>query len=219
MYACYIITTKNDPRIKIRFSCMPIPYPRFSQLQLLLRLILRMSSFVVLLIPQVIWPWIACAQVVNLPAAEMHKRQAILSLRQHDLQTALSQFRSVLELDPTDAVAQDYVGVVLGESGMIEAAIPEFQKAIKLNNKLAEAHYHLAFAYDRTERTYEAIDEYQEALWLKPELYEARYGLSNASTKLGDASGAIRLLHQILDADPKLAEVHYNLGLTLWQKY
>src|SRR6266581_404822 len=61
--------------------------------------------------------------------AEMHQQQGIFYLRQHDLQSALAQFRSAMELNPNDALSQDYIGVVLGESGAVQAAIPEFEKA------------------------------------------------------------------------------------------
>ena len=38
-----------------------------------------------------------------------------------------------MELNPNDALSQDYIGVVLGESGAVQAAIPEFEKAIKID--------------------------------------------------------------------------------------
>jgi len=152
-------------------------------------------------------------------ASEGHREQGVSYFRQKNLQGALGEFRSAVELDPSDAVSHDYIGVILGESGMTEASIPAFQKAIQLNEKFAEAHFHLGLAYDRTGRIADAIAQYQEALCLKPELAEARYGLSSICVRAGDLNGAIRLLRQVIEAAPNFSEARYNLALNLWNRY
>jgi tetratricopeptide (TPR) repeat protein len=152
-------------------------------------------------------------------AAESRQQQGIHYFKQRNLQKALSEFRAAIELNPKDAISHDYIGVIMGESGMAEAAIPAFQQAIKHNPKFAEAHFHLGLSYDRTGRMDEAIAEYQEALRLKPELAEARYGLSAICVRVGDLSGAIDLLRQVIKAVPNFSEARYNLALNLWNKY
>ena len=53
------------------------------------------------------------------PPASWHRQQGFFCLRQRDPQMALSHFRTAVELDPTDAESRDYIGLILGESGML----------------------------------------------------------------------------------------------------
>jgi tetratricopeptide (TPR) repeat protein len=159
------------------------------------------------------------AQSESARPAEFHRQQGILYFSQHDLQKALGEFRSAVELNPSDAESHDYIGVLLGELGSVAAAIPEFQKALELNPRFSLAHYHLALAYYRTGQTREAVAHYQEALRLKPDFSDAKYGLSEVCSKLGDRAGAIRLLRELINADPNSVEARYSLALELWRGY
>ena len=54
--------------------------------------------------------------------------------------------------EPGDAVAHDYLGIALGESGLAEAAAAAFREAIRLDPRRAEAHFHLGVVLDRLGR-------------------------------------------------------------------
>jgi tetratricopeptide (TPR) repeat protein len=148
-----------------------------------------------------------------------HLQQGIAQFQQGNFQGAMGEFRAAVAANPEDAVAHDYIGMILGESGEITAAITEFQQAARLDNSLAGPHAHLGLAYAKTGRTQTAILEYQEALRLDPKMLEAQYGLSEICTKLGDLDGAIMLLRSVTQAEPDFAEAHSNLGLNLRNRY
>jgi tetratricopeptide (TPR) repeat protein len=145
--------------------------------------------------------------------------QGIAQFKQGNLQAAMAQFQAAVQANPNDAVAHDYIGVILGESGKLNDAIAEFDQAVRLDPGLADPHFHLGLAYKQSGRINDAISEYQEALQLNPEMLQAQYGLSAICAKIGDLDGAIRLLREVVKAAPDFGEAHYNLGLNLWNKY
>jgi tetratricopeptide (TPR) repeat protein len=146
-------------------------------------------------------------------------REGIALFKQGNSQGAMEKFQAAAHANPNNAVAHDYIGMILGESGKLNEAIAEFDEAVRLDPGLPDPHFHLGLAYKQTGRINDAISEYHEALRLNPALLEARYGLSAICTKVGDLDGAIRLLREVTKAAPEFAEAHYNLGLNLWNKY
>jgi len=146
-------------------------------------------------------------------------QRGIIQFKQGDRQAAMAQFQAAVQSNPSDAVAHDYIGVILGEAGKLNEAIVEFDHAIRLHPELPDPHFHLGLAYKQTGRINDAISEYQEALRLNPAMQEAQYSLSAICAKLGDLDGAIHLLRQVLKAAPDFGEAHYNLGLNLWNRY
>jgi tetratricopeptide (TPR) repeat protein len=136
-----------------------------------------------------------------------------------DLQGALQEFRTAVEANSGDAVAHDYIGIILGEEGSLSDAISHFRQASRLDPTFADPHEHLALADVKVGQVEDAIAEYQQALRLNPQLTQAKYGLSEACTKIGDLDGAILMLQQVTEAKSDFAEAHYNLGLSLWNRY
>jgi tetratricopeptide (TPR) repeat protein len=151
--------------------------------------------------------------------ADFHRRRGLFHFRQRDLQTALAEFRAAVELNPNDAESHDYIGVILGESGMFAQAMPEFNRAIELNPRSADSHYHLGLALARSGQETAALVEYETSLRLKRDFAEALYGISAVCSKVGDADGAIAALRRVLALEPQFTEARYNLGLELWQRY
>jgi tetratricopeptide (TPR) repeat protein len=146
-------------------------------------------------------------------------QQGVAQFKQGNLQAAMDRFQAAVQVNPRDARAHDYIGVILGESGKLNEAIVEFDQAIRLDPGVSDSHFHLGLAYKQTGRINDAISEYQEALRLNPGMVEAQYSLSAICAKLGDLDGAIRLLREVLKAVPDFGEAHYNLGLNLWNRY
>jgi tetratricopeptide (TPR) repeat protein/catechol 2,3-dioxygenase-like lactoylglutathione lyase family enzyme len=152
-------------------------------------------------------------------ASAGHIEEGIAHFKQGKIQSAIKEFQAAIEADPQNAVAHDYMGIVLGESGYLANATSEFQQAAQLDHTFAEPRAHLALAYIKTGKIDLAISEYQGALRLKPGMLEAQYGLSEICTKVGDLDGAIQLLRQVTAAEPDFAEAHLNLALNLWNRY
>jgi tetratricopeptide (TPR) repeat protein len=152
-------------------------------------------------------------------SAEERVQEGIATFKRGDLQGAMEKFQLAAQANPDDAIAHDYIGVILGESGRLDEAMREFRQAVQLSGNFPDPHFHLGLAYLKTGKVDAAIFEYQEALRLNPAMTEAKYGLSEICAKLGDLDGAISLLRQIVQAEPDFAEGYYNLGLNLWNRY
>ena len=82
--------------------------------------------------------------------------------------------------NPTAWVAQNNLGVALGQAGRIAEAIGHLEQSLRLNPEYAKAHNNLGIALERTGKTQEAIEQYEQALRLKPDLVEAQSNLARA---------------------------------------
>jgi tetratricopeptide (TPR) repeat protein len=146
-------------------------------------------------------------------------QQGTTELKRGNSQAPMDTFRASMQTNPANAVAHDYIGVILAESGSLTEAMAEFQKAARLDHSLAEPHFHLGLAASRMGKAADAIAEYQEALRLNPKMPEAAYSLSAMCARQNDFDGAIVLLLRVIQSEPEFAEAHYNLGLNLWNRY
>lgn len=115
---------------------------------------------------------------------------------------ALYHFRRVVELDPTDGVSHDMLGVCLIEQGREPEAFAEFEAATRLSPDHAQAHVNLAVAQTRRGRYEEARRHFTRAIELDDKLALARreYGLFLIAQ--GDWPGAIEELTRAITLDP-----------------
>ena len=153
-----------------------------------------------------------------LRVATDQKRQAVLSFRNRDYESALEHFQAAVAADPTDVESQDNVGVTLARLGRTREATAALLRAIAIDRRFPPPHYHLGLIYDQMGRTAEAIARYQEALQLNPGFAEARYALSGVCWRIGDLEGAVKLLTESLRSDPNSLEIRLNLAMGLWRK-
>src|SRR4029079_13520411 len=77
------------------------------------------------------------------PDSASHQQEGIAQLKQGHVQEALSEFRSAVVENPTDAVSHDYIGVILGESGQLDQALAEVEQAGRLPPALPHPQFHL----------------------------------------------------------------------------
>ncbi len=66
-------------------------------------------------------------------------QQGIAQFKQGNMQAAMGQFRAAVQANPNDAVAHDYIGVILAESGRLNEAIAEFDQATRLDPAFARS--------------------------------------------------------------------------------
>jgi Flp pilus assembly protein TadD len=71
----------------------------------------------------------------------------VVQFEQGKLDAALASLAMATYLEPKDARAHHYLGVVVGSKGWYSAAEDEMRKAIEIEPKYAEAHYNLAVFY------------------------------------------------------------------------
>ena len=85
-----------------------------------------------------------------------------------DLGQAAAAFRKAVEVDPTDALAWDSLGVVLVRAGDEARGVEAFRRALRSAPGHPEAHRNLAVVLDRQGRAAEAARHYRAFLAKSP---------------------------------------------------
>jgi tetratricopeptide (TPR) repeat protein len=135
------------------------------------------------------------------------------------LEEALSNYRSILDLDPNHLAAWHQVAQILENQGKFAEAIAAYRTAIELDSQPPFWIYrHLGFSLDRQGLLDEAIVAYQKTIALQPE-DAATYGLlGQVFGKKGDLEQAIASYQQEIELSERVPVwVYLNLGEALLQ--
>ena len=130
---------------------------------------------------------------------------------------AAHYYRRIIALNPKDARAYYYLGILHIFQKRIGEAISCFKEAVKLNPEFYESHYNLAVASgiigDR-EGFFTYLDQ---CLRIKPDYYMAHNQLGLYFLKQGEIGKAIDHFRKALDYFPEYDEAHNNLAIALVQ--
>lgn len=124
-------------------------------------------------------------------------------------------WRDVLAKNPSAWLANNNLGVTLGEQGLIQEAIAHYRKALESEPEYPEAHNNLGFAQLRLGQTSEAIRNIQESIRLKPGYADAHNNLGIALAGANRTEEALRHLQEALRLVPDYPEAHNNMGIVL----
>jgi tetratricopeptide (TPR) repeat protein len=72
---------------------------------------------------------------------------AIVYSRLKDFDKAIAILNPILENDPQNALAHNYMGIVLGKTGKIKESEDHFLRSIAIDPNYAKAHFNLAVMY------------------------------------------------------------------------
>jgi serine/threonine-protein kinase len=146
-------------------------------------------------------------------------------LTPQDLETALQNFESALEIDPNYALAHAGVALVWvgrnqmnlaprNEAGPLAKAAVE--KALELDSTLAEAHYALALIRAWDEWDWEnAETAFQRALELNPSFPDVHAYYSHFLSHMGRIDEALLHIERAIELDPLNALFHSLYGIVL----
>jgi tetratricopeptide (TPR) repeat protein len=107
---------------------------------------------------------------------------------------ASKAFRSALELDPSSAKTNYFLGLSLYSSHQVEASLEPLQRSVALDTAATQPRLLLAAIYTRLGRSSEAEDQWRAVLKLDPASTAALDGLSNSIIDRSDPTAAINLL-------------------------
>ena len=128
---------------------------------------------------------------------------------QNNIQTAIDNFNSALQKDPSFALA--YTGIADANLMLYTAtkdkhwsdkAVEAAKKAAQLNENLPEVHAALGSAYSATGQITQAIEEDKRALELAPNSDEAYRRLGNAYRANGQKAEALQALGKAVEINP-----------------
>jgi len=141
-----------------------------------------------------------------------HNNLAIALLLRGELDDAITEYQTSVELNPRDADAHSNLGVAYFRKGWVDQAIEEFSAAVQLSPGFVTAHNNLGEAYNRKEYLDKAIESYRTAIKLKPDYAEARNNLGSAYIKKGWIDKAIEEYQSALKIKPNEGNFHFNLA-------
>jgi len=157
------------------------------------------------------------------PAIELYRlfdRAAYLQ-KSGRIEESIAEYRSVLELNPNEALAHNNLSMVLLLAGRPQDAAAEFQKfteinlrrALEIEPDQAASHNNLGLLLLRTGRADEAIAQFGKAIELKPDFAPAHCSLGAALAAKRKFNEALDELERASVLDPAYAPTYYNRGL------
>jgi Flp pilus assembly protein TadD len=144
------------------------------------------------------------------------------------LDAAATGYQQVLRLNPANAVAKQYLGVVAMQRGEPRKGELLIREAIAAMPGVPDFHNNLGLCLRLQDRLREAVLAYRQALALKADYVPARNNLGLDLQALGQVREAVEQFEQAIAVQPGFAEAHWNLGLALltlgdlargWQEY
>ena len=138
-------------------------------------------------------------------------------LRNNDYRSAVSIWRTVLDVVPSNSRVHNNLGSALVSEGKLDEAIDHFRQASQLNPNGVDILYNFGLALYSQGKIDEAIGCFRRALQLRPDA-EIYYSLGYSLQTQGNFNQAIDNYRQTLKLDPNFAEAHYNLGYALQQQ-
>jgi type II protein arginine methyltransferase len=128
---------------------------------------------------------------------------------------ALVAGTEAVRLLPTDAEAQNNLGVVLADLDKFEEAIAHYAIAINQEPEYLDAHNNLGVALEQLGKRVDAETSFKRAIALNSRYAKAHSNLGKTLNALGRSDEAIKSLTQALAIDPNLSEARINLNTVL----
>lgn len=125
---------------------------------------------------------------------------------------SLTLFGHAVEVTTGNAVAHTNLGVVLMESGRLDAAVDHFDRALRIQPDHPKTLNNMGMALALQGKTEAAMAYYRHALDRNPDYAKAHYNLAIALTKRHRWPEAVRHYREALRNDPEDLSVYNNLG-------
>jgi tetratricopeptide (TPR) repeat protein len=138
-----------------------------------------------------------------------------IAIRHHQagrLQAAEQIYRQILAVEPNQADAWHWLGVVNAQSGNHQRAIECIHRALAVKPDWAEAEASLGNVLREQGKLDEAVAVLQRALARKPDFALAHNNLGVAFKHQGKRQEAVACYRRALELKPGFAEAHSNLG-------
>jgi len=140
--------------------------------------------------------------------------QAVQRHQTGDFESAEKTYRQVLKIDPKNAAANNFLGILMGQKGDFRKATKLFQNSIKTNPQNPTTHKNLGNAFKELGHLKKSISSYQKAIFLKSDYTDAYHDLGIIYFALGQTTDAINSFQRTLTLNPNHANAHFNLGIT-----
>ena len=141
---------------------------------------------------------------------------AFKCLQAGNLHQAENICRKILEIQPDNADAMHFLGVIFYSSGNYDLAIQNIKKSLHFNSTNAEAYFDLGNAYHEKGQLDDAITNYQKAIEIEPNFVDAYNNLGLAIQDEGNLDKAIAYYQKAIEINPDFADAYNNLGIAFY---
>jgi tetratricopeptide (TPR) repeat protein len=146
-------------------------------------------------------------------SAALHHYQA------GNIPLAEALFQQVLAVDPNQADALHFLGLISLARGQNSAAAELIRQAISIRPNDVLLHCNLGNALQAQGKLDDAVACYRRALALEPDHIVACYNLAGVLDSLGRTEEAIACYQRALQLQPGLYQAHHNLGQAYQAQY
>jgi tetratricopeptide (TPR) repeat protein len=153
-----------------------------------------------------------------------HNNLGFLFLRRGELDKAISEFQTALDIRSRNtqthyslgaALIQSNLGNALARKQLWDAAVDHLQQAIKLRPDYADAYFNLGTVLFQQGRLDQAIAQWRKALEIRPRDAEAHRNVGDALRKQGKVREAMSEYEQALNIAPEDTAALNNLAWIL----
>jgi tetratricopeptide (TPR) repeat protein len=134
------------------------------------------------------------------------------------LDRAAAVARAALKVNPADATAEHFLGVVLMAQGKPAEAEAAYRAVVKLEPDRFVAHSNVGAALSAQGKWAQAEAEFRAALEIQPAFPEAHFNLGAALSAQRKPEEAEAEYRAALELQPDYADAHSNLGTILWNR-
>ncbi len=139
-------------------------------------------------------------------------------LDQGQFERAAAQFQEATTLLPTNALAFNYLGLALHQSGRPAEAERAYYRALAINHELAEARYNLGCLFLSENRPEQARSELTAFTLQRPNYVDGWVKLGTAQLRSHEPAAAERSFNQALHLGPQDPECLTGIGLARLQR-
>jgi predicted TPR repeat methyltransferase len=140
---------------------------------------------------------------------------AILLQQQDDLDAAELVYREIRRVDPGNAKAMHFAGVLAHQLGRHDEGVDLIRQSVAVVPDRADWHNNLGIALQETGRLDEAITAYQRAIALDPEHPNAHSNLGVLLRATGRPEEAEAAYRTAIRLNPNYIDAYTNLGILL----
>jgi tetratricopeptide (TPR) repeat protein len=129
-----------------------------------------------------------------------------------DIDGAIFRYQQLIDADPYNAHAWQYLGTFYNDTGLFEKALQAFDYSITIDPEISLAHYHQGLTYLNLKDIDKAYESMNEGLRLNPADPILICGVGICHEKKGDFRMARKFFGDTLAIEPGYAEAWYGLG-------
>lgn len=131
-----------------------------------------------------------------------------------NLESALSKYKQVLDINSRLYQAYFQMGVLQKKMGNLSLAIENYQSALRIKKTFDKGWYNLGLAYKDNGDIDKARESFEETIRLNKKYYKAHKSLGEIFIDLERYEDAILSFKTAIDVKPKYAAAYHAMGIT-----